>query len=172
MNQLSSISFGNDATVLRGYAQSANERLGAVDFLIENTGNIPLVFQLRTYDGTTSPSGYANTGAQVTVAARGKRTVNYYLLAKRVGFFGSGVPGTVTVNGLSQRITSTTANVTAVIVNKGDLTGRQIDLVAPGRQGWGYDAAFAKPELKKKWGTSSGPGAYGVSSIDPTTEGV
>lgn len=172
MNQLSSISFGNDATVLRGYAQSANERLGNVDFQVENTGNIALVFQLRQYDGSSSPSGYANVGAQVTVNPRGKRTVGYSLLAKRVGFFGSGVPATVTVNGVSQYITSTTANITAVIVNKGDLTGRQIDLVAVGRQGWGYDAGFAKPELKKKWGTSNAPGAFGVSSIDPTTEGV
>jgi hypothetical protein len=172
MNQLSSISFGNDATVIRGYAQAANERLGAVDFQIENTGNIPLVFQLRQYDGTTSPSGYANVGAQVTVNARGKRTVGYNLLAKRVGFFGSGVPATVTVNGVSSYVSSTLANITAVIVNKADLTGRQIDLVATGRQGWSYDAAFASPELKKKWGTSSAPGAFGVSSIDPTTEGV
>jgi hypothetical protein len=172
MNQLSSISFGNDATVLRGYAQAANERLGAVDFLVENTGNIPLVIQVRQYDGLTSPSGYANVGAQVTVNARGKRTIGYNLLAKRVGFFGSGVPATVTVNGVSQYITSTTANITAVIVNKGDLTGRQIDLVATGREGWSYDAGFARPELKKKWGTSNPPGAFGVSSVDPTTEGV
>ena len=50
MNQLSSISFGNDATVLRGYAQAANERLGAVDFLIENTGNIPLVLRESLLD--------------------------------------------------------------------------------------------------------------------------
>lgn len=172
MNQLSSIAFGNDVTSLRGYAQAANERLGAVDFLIENTGNIPLHFILRQYDGSTSPSGYATTGAWVTVAARGKRTVGYNLLAKRVGFFGSGVPATVTVNGVSTYVTSTLANITAVIVNKGDLTGRQIDLVAAGRQGWSYDAAFARPELKKKWGTSTAPGAFGVSSIDPSTEGV
>jgi len=172
MNQLSDISFGNDATVLRGYAQATNERLGYVGFLIENTGNIPLVFQLRMYDGSTAPSGYANVGAQVTVAARGQRQVNYNLLAKRVGFFGSGVAATVTINGLSTYVTSTTANISTIINNKGDLSGRQIDLVTVGRQGWAYDPAFAKPELKKKWGTVVTQNNVGVSSINTTTEGV
>ena len=60
MNQLSSIGFGPDATVLHGYAQAANERLGNVDFQIENTGDIPLNFILRQYDGVTLPSGYAD----------------------------------------------------------------------------------------------------------------
>jgi hypothetical protein len=168
MNQLSSIGFGTDATVLHGYAQTANERLGAVDFQIENTGNIPLVFQLRQYDGTTSPSGYANVGASVTVAARGAKTVGYNLLNKRVGFFGSGVPATVTVSGVSQYVTSTTANITAVLRNKGDLRGAQIDLVATGRKGWSYDEGFARTELKKKWGTMN----TGNGNIDPTAEGV
>lgn len=174
MNQLSSISFGNDATVLRGYAQSANERLGYVNFLIENTGNIPLVFQLRQYDGSTSPSGYANVGAQVTVNARGSKSVGYSLLAKRVGFFGSGVPASVAVQGVTSYVTSTTANISVVWSNKGQLDGRQIDLVSTGRRGWSYDDAFAKPELKKKWGTMDDGGAYvgNAGQIDPTTEGV
>lgn len=166
MNQLSAIGFGNDATTLRGYAQAANERLGAIDFQVENTGNIALAFQLREYDGTTSPSGYANVGAQYSVAARGKRTISYNLLSKRVGFFGSGVAATVTVNGVSQYITSTTANITAVIHNKGDLRGAQIDLVAVGRRGWTIDDGFASPELRKKWGSVNN--ATGV--IDPTGE--
>lgn len=174
MNQLSDISFGNDATTLRGYAQATNERLGSIDFLIENTGNIALVFQLRQYDGATSPSGYANVGAQVTVNARGKKTVSYNLLGKRVGFFGSGVAATVTVNGVSSLYTSTTANITAVYHNKGDLRGAQIDLVAVGRRGWTYDDAFSKPELKKKWGTMSTGGAFpgSAGAIDFTQEGV
>lgn|SRR5271157_3732898 len=172
MNQLSDISFGNDATVLRGYAQATNERLGYVGFLIENTGNIPLVFQLRSYDGATLPSGYANVGAQLTVNARGQRQVNYNLLSKRVGFFGSGVAATVVVNGISTYVTSTTANISTIINNKGDLSGRQIDLVTVGRQGWAYDAAFATAELRKKWGVSNAPGAFGVSSIDTTKQGV
>ena len=171
MNQLSSISFGNDATVLRGYAQAANERLGYIGFLVENTGNIPLVFQLRAYDGVSQPSGYANVGGQVTVAARGSRTINYNLLSRRVGFFGSGVPATIVVSGVSQRVTSTTANISTVWQNKGDLSGRQIDLVATGRQGWSYDAAFALPELKKKWGTLTLPGQF-PSGIDTSKEGV
>jgi len=166
MNQLSSIGFGNDATTLRGYAQAANERLGAVDFLVENTGDIALAFQLRRYDGTTSPSGYANVGAQYSVAARGKRTISYNLLSRRVGFFGSGVAATVTVGGVSKYVTSTTANITAVIHNKGDIRGAQIDLVAVGRRGWTVDDAFAPPELRKKWGSvNSGSGA-----IDPTAD--
>lgn len=168
MNQLSSLGFGNDANVLHGYAQTANERLGAVDFQVENTGNIPLVFQLRQYDGTTSPSGFANVGASVTVAARGAKTVSYNLVTKRVGFFGSGVPATLTIGGISQFVTSTTANVTAVIRNKGDLRGAQIDLVATGRKGWAYDDGFARTELKKKWGSVNS----GTGNIDPTVEGV
>ena len=174
MNQLSSIAFGNDATVLHGYAQTVNERLGYVQFLIENTGNIPLVFQLRSYDGTTSPSGYANVGGQTTVNARGSRSVSYNLLSKRVGFFGSGVPATLTINGLSTYVTSTLANISVVWSNKAQLDGRQIDLTAVGRRDWSYDAAFPKAELKKKWGTVSTGGPYpgNAGQIDPTTEGV
>lgn len=174
MNQLSSVNFGNDATVLHGYAQTANERLGYVQFLIENTGNIPLVFQLKAYDGTTSPSGYANVGGPTTVNARGSRSVSYNLLAKRVGFFGSGVAATVTVNGVATYTTSTNANISVVWSNKAQLDGRQIDLTAVGRRDWGYDAAFNKPELKKKWGTVSTGGPYpgNAGQIDTTKEGV
>lgn len=174
MNQLSSVSFTSDATVLHGYAQTANERLGSVDFLVENTGNIALVFQLRQYDGVTSPSGYANVGGQTTVNARGKKTIGYNLLSKRVGFFGSGVAATVTINGVSQFVTATTANISVVYHNKGDLRGAQIDLVATGRRGWSYDDAFARAELKKKWGTMSTGGAFvgSAGNIDPTQDGV
>ena len=174
MNQLSSIGFGNDATTLRGYAQTANERLGVVDFQVENTGDIPLVLQLRNFDGTTSPSGYANVGAQTTVNARGRKTLSYTLLGKRVGFFGSGVAASVTVEGVTKYVTSTTANITAVIANKGDLRGAQIDLVAVGRKSWGYDEGYAYTELKKKWGTvsPSGGAVTQPGNIDPTKEGV
>jgi hypothetical protein len=174
MNQLSSVNFGNDATVLHGYAQATNERLGYVNFLIENTGNIALAFQLRQYDGSTGPSGYANVGGQTTVNARGSKMVAYNLLSKRVGFFGSGVAATVTINGVSQLVTSTTANISVVWSNKAQLDGRQIDLVATGRRGWTYDDAFAKAELKKKWGTVSTGGAFSQSAgqIDTTQEGV
>lgn len=181
MNQLSSLGFGTDATVLVGYAQAANERLGNVDFIIENTGDIDLFFQLRQYDGVTSPSGYANVGAGVTVKSRGAKTVSYNLISKRVGFFGSGVAASITIASNATGITGQTvfrswtlADITAVIRNKGDLRGAQIDLVATGRRGWGYDDAFNKPELKKKWGTMSTGGAFNQSAgnIDPTQEGV
>jgi hypothetical protein len=174
MNQLSAISFGSDATSLRGYAQAANERLGAVDFVVENTGDIALVFQLRAFDGSTSPSGYANVGAQTTVNPRGTKTISYTLLGKRVGFFGSGVAANVTTGGTTKYVTSATANVTAVMRNKGDLRGAQIDLVAVGRKSWGYDEGYAYTELKKKWGTvASGGGAVVQPGlITPSNEGV
>jgi len=174
LNQLSAVNFGSDATALRGYAQAANERCGPIDFIVENTGDIALVFQLRKFDGTTSPSGYANVGAQTTVAARGAKTISYTLLGKRVGFFGSGVAATVTVSGVSKYITSATANISASLRNKGDLRGSQIDLVSVGRKSWGYDEGYAYTELKKKLGTvSSAGGAYTQpGAIDTSKEGV
>jgi hypothetical protein len=65
-----------------------------------------------------------------------------------------------------------------VIRNKADLRGAQIDIVAVGRKGWGYDDAFNKPELKKKWGSVTGPVSTsgniqaGSGPINPNTEGV
>ena len=172
MNQ-ATLAFGPDAAVLSGYAQTANERLGNIDFLVENTGDIDLYFQLRQHDGTSSPSGYANVGAASTVSARGTRTLSYTLLSKRVGFFGSGVAATVTVpsnatgvGGTSVYRTFTTANVSAVIRNKGDLRGAQIDVTAVGRQSWGYDNAFSRASTAKKWCTVSPT----TGAIDPTTE--
>ncbi len=174
MNQLSSIGFGSDANSLRGYAQSTNERIGTVDFLVENTGDIALVFQLRKFDGSTSPSGYANVGAQTTVNPRGRKSITYTVLGKRVGFFGSGVAANVTVGGVTKYVTSTTASITAVLHNKGDLRGAQIDLVAAGRKSWGYDEAYPYTELKKKWGTvsSTGGAVTQPGAIDSSTEGV
>jgi hypothetical protein len=174
MNQLSSISFGNDNTVLRGYAQTANERLGYVNFLIENTGNIAMVFQLKQYDGVTGPSGYADVGASVQVNARGAKSVAYDLLAKRVGFFGSGIADDVTILGQTRHEASTTANISVVYHNKGDLRGAQIDLVATGRRGWVYDSAFARPELNKAWGTVTprGPFEDSAGQIDFAAPGV
>jgi hypothetical protein len=60
------------------------------------------------------------------------------LVSQKVGFFGSG---------------NTTANITAVIRNKADLRGAQIDLVAPSRRGWGLDTAMDPATLTKAWGT-------------------
>jgi hypothetical protein len=138
MNQLSSIGFGTDATVFAGYAQSAGDRLGKIDFIFENTGPNQAYIKLGQYDGTTSPSGYAQIGDAFTVAPGGALTKSYVLLSKRVAFFGSG---------------STTVNISTAIRNKGDLRGAQIDIVAVGRKGWGLDPAFNPPELTKKWGS-------------------
>jgi hypothetical protein len=115
MNQLSSIGFGTDATVFAGYAQSAGDRLGKIDFIFENTGPNQAYIKLGQYDGTTSPSGYAQIGDAFTVAPGGALTKSYVLLSKRVAFFGSG---------------STTVNISTAIRNKGDLRGAQIDIVA------------------------------------------
>jgi len=142
MNQLSSVGFGTDATVFAAYAQSANDKLGNIDFVFENTGPNQAYIKLMQYDGTSSPSGFALVGAAFTVAPGGSITKSYVLLNKRVAFFGSG---------------STTVNVSAVIRNKADLRNAQIDIVASGRKGWGYDDAFNKAELQKKWGSVGGP---------------
>jgi hypothetical protein len=80
------------------------------------------------------------------VVPGGVITKSYVLLSKRVAFFGSG---------------NTSVNVSAVIRNKADLRNAQIDIVAVGRRGWGYDEGFNKLELKKKWGTVAGPATTG-----------
>jgi hypothetical protein len=185
MNQASLVPFGTDASRLAGYAQTANERLGAIDFTFENTGSIAAYIKVMSYIGpTTTPSGYADVlpldsesynavttsppagtisgftsvGPPLVVNARGCLTRSYNLLSKRVGFFGSGISATLTINGVSTVVRSTTVNITASIRNKGDIRGAQIDISQVGRQGWGYDQAFNTPNLTKKWG-----------SIDPVT---
>ncbi len=141
MNQASSVGFGTDATVFAGYAQSTNDKLGHIDFVFENTGANEAYIKLQQYDGSSSPSGYALVGVAFTVAPGGSTTKSYVLLNKRVGFFGSG---------------STTVNISAVIRNKADLRGAQIDIVASGRKGWGYDQGSDVKILKRKWGSVTG----------------
>jgi hypothetical protein len=158
MNQCSSVGFGTDATVFAGYAQSANDRLGNIDFQFENTGANQAYIKLGQYDGTTSPSGYADVGAPFTLVAGGVATKSYVLVGKRVAFFGSG---------------STTVNITAVLRNKADLRGAQIDIVAVGRKGWGLDPGFDAPTLTKKWGSvpttsTSNNSTAGGGNISPT----
>jgi len=156
LNQNSSIGFGTDANVLAGYAQSANDRLGNIDFIFENRGSVSAFIKVCQFDGVTSPSGYAQIGGGSTVVAGGALTRSFNLLSKRIGFFGSGVGG------------STSVNVTAVIRNKGDLRGGQIDIVATGRKGWGYDEGFSRGDLTKKWfGLTPSTG-----NIDPNSPGV
>ena len=137
MNQQSAIGFSTDATVLAGYAQSAGDRLGNIDFVFENTGTNTAYIKIGQFDGTTSPSGYAFVHFPFTVVPAGTVTKSYQFLNKRIGFFGSG---------------STKVNISTVIRNKGDLRGAQIDIVPVGRRSWGYDQAFQKPQLTKKWG--------------------
>jgi len=153
MNQQSSIGFGPDATVFAAYAQNANDKLGNLDFVFENTGPNTAYIRLMQYDGSTSPSGWATIDKTVTaapfitdwvgfaVAPGGTLTRSYVLLTQRVGFFGSG---------------NTTVNISSVIRNKADLRNAQIDIVAVGRKGWGYDEGFNKAELRKKWGGVGG----------------
>lgn len=158
MNQCSSIGFGPDAEVMSGYAQTANERLGNFDLLIENTGVNTLRFQLRTFDSTTSPSGYAAVGNAVVVVPGGSKTVSYSLVNKRAGLFGSGN----TATDLSGSAASTKANISVVMRNKADLRGGQIDITQGGHAGWGYDQAFNKNSTSKNWGAppdSSGTAA-------------
>jgi len=153
MNQISSVPFGTDATKFQGYAESANDRLGAIDFVFENTGPNGAYIRLAQYDGVTSPSGFATIDTTATaaplnvftgfyVAPGGTITRHYVLLSKRVAFFGSG---------------STIVNVSPTLRNKGDLRGSQIDIVVTGRRGWGYDEGWNRDELIKKWGSVAGP---------------
>jgi hypothetical protein len=158
MNQLSAVGFGPDISVFSGYAQSANERLGNIDFIVENTGAYTLTMYLGQYDGNTSPSGFAMVGTAFTVVPGGVQTKSYSLVSKRVGFFGSGN----TLTTLAGTATSAKANITAVLRNKADLRGAQIDMVATGRKGWGYDEGWNKLELKKKWGSVSNLGATAI----------
>lgn len=183
MNQASLVPFNTDATKLAGYAQTANQRLGAVDFVFENTGQIAAYIKVMAYVGpTTTPSGYSDVlptnayaennvtasppssaitgyttvGAPFVLQPRGVVTRSYNLLSKRVGFFGSGVAATVTQQIApyqSLRVSSTTVNITAVIRNPADLRGAQIDISPVGRQGWGYDPAMDTPNLTKHWGS-------------------
>ena len=171
MNQNSSIAFGTDATRLSGYAQTANERLGALDLVFENTGRVPAYIRVKRFvSAATLPSGYTDVqptvtgvmpggvigtsvGPEIYVRAGGVVTRSYNLLSQRIGFFGSGVAGTVTVGGVSTYVTSTTVNISAVLRNKADLRGAQIDIAQVGRQAWGYDQAMNTPILTKKWGS-------------------
>lgn len=151
--------------MFQGYAESANDRLGAIDFVFENTGPNTAYIRLAQYDGVTSPSGFATidttyTAAPFTanfrgfvVAPGGSTTRHYTLISKRVAFFGSG---------------NTNVNISAVLRNKSDLRGAQIDIVAVGRRGWGYDEAWNRNELIKKWGSVAGP----FSTVSNTNAGT
>lgn len=156
MNQNSSVSFGSDPTVVAGYALAANDRLGAIDFLYENTGPNAAWIKVAQYVGGTSDiSGFALVDTGFALVAGGTTTRHYNFVSKTVGFFGSG---------------STTVNISAVIRNKADLRGGQIDIKAGGRQGWSYDAGFDKKTLTKKWGVL--PAVSSSSNTDAGTGAI
>lgn len=154
MNQVSSVPFGTDANVFQAYAQSANDRLGAVDFVFENTGPNAAYIRVGQYDGVTSPSGFATIDTTYTaspftaaflgfaIAPGGTVTRHYNLISKRIAFFGSG---------------NTVVNISSVLRNPADLRGAQIDILPATRRGWGYDEAWNRNELIKKWGSVAGP---------------
>jgi hypothetical protein len=135
MNQVSKIPFGNDASVMAGYAYRAGDRLGRFDLVIENTGDNVLSMQVRE---AVSPSGFSNLGAFFTVNPGGTVTKSYTLLSEKVAFFGSG---------------NTVANVSTVIRNKANLRGAEIDIVVTGRKGWGFDEGFDQNAFKPNWGS-------------------
>ena len=148
MNQISGLGFGMDNTVLAGAAHTAGDRLGSFDLIIENTGSNDLTLLFKTY----SESSWTQIGSSVTVKAGGGTTTEHFsLINKTLGFFGSG---------------NTTANITVVIRNKGDLRGAQIDLKTPGHKGWGYDLGFDKNANRTPWTSDWGTNG---SNAGPTT---
>lgn len=167
MNQISTVGFGPDITVMAAYAQAANDKLGAVDFQFENTGNTTATIRLMAYDGSSSPSGFTpiatatqqagQVAGAFTIVPGGASTRGYVLINKRVAFFGSG---------------NTTVNITPVYRNKGDLRGAQIDIVTVGRKSWKYDDAFNRPELTKKWGSiDAAQGNVNPATNNPSYDG-
>ena len=162
MNQISSVPFGVDATQFQGYAEAANDRLGAIDFVFENIGPNTAYIRLAQFDGVTGPSGFATIDTTYTaapfalnfqgfaVAPGGTVTRHYVLLSKRICFFGSG---------------NTSVDISTVIRNKSDLRGAQIDIVAVGRLGWGYEQGWNRSELIKQWGSVTGPATTAGGNI-------
>jgi hypothetical protein len=141
LNQLSGVPFGTDATVLAGYVTATNDRLGNIDFIVENTGPNTLWLEFREYTGVASPvaaSGYVNLGAAMTVVPGGVASQSLSVLSKQIGLFGSG---------------STTANVSCVFRNPADRRGAQIDIVVVGRKGWSVDPAFPTSAFRPNWGS-------------------
>jgi len=142
INQVSSIGFGSDISVMEGYVQAANERLGNFDLIIENRGANTLTILLKECGLSAGGTGpYTPLGGYYTVVAGGIKSINLSVLSQRIGFFGSG---------------NTTANFSTVIKNAADLRGAQIDIVATGRRGYGFDTANDTKAGRPKWGTVDG----------------
>lgn len=150
-NQISSIGFGTDPTLLCGYALAANERLGNFDLQIENTGGKRLRLWVKEFDGVSSPSGYKDIlPAPIDIVPKGTKTISLNLLSQGIGFFGTG---------------PTTANISTVVRNPGNLRGAQIDIKASGgKRGFGFDQAFNKAAFRSP-GWPSVDYSNGVSGI-------
>lgn len=136
MNQISKVPFGVNAALMSGYAVTANDRLGNIDFVVENTGDNTLSMQFRELNA--AGSGYTPIGSFFTVVPQGVVTKSLSLVSKKIGFFGSG---------------STTANISTVIRNKADLRGAQVDLAITGRRNFGYDTAYNTGANGPAWPT-------------------
>ena len=141
LNQISGVPFGSDATLLAGYATAINERLGNIDFVVENTGPNTLWMEFREYTGVATPlaaSGYINLGAALTVVPGGVAHQSLSILSQQIGFFGSG---------------NTTANISCVFRNPADRRGAQIDIFVVGRKGWSVDPGFPVKAYRPNWGS-------------------
>jgi hypothetical protein len=153
MNQISTIPLGTDITQSVGYFVSANDRLGAIDIVFENTGPNQATVVLKQYVGTSAAgnvSGYVPLGTYFTLAPGGNPsssngrnvvggtvTKHYTVLSKQLGVFGSG---------------NTTINATVVIRNRGDLRGSSFDFVPIARKGYGYDSGYNIGATTPNWG--------------------
>lgn len=104
----------------------------------DGTGTVTAMALMNLSGGADSAESYTTLVSSFTVYAKGTITKSLKLVSKRIGFFGSGGP--------------TFVNISAAIRNPSDLRGAQIDIVASGRKGWGYDTAFDKGTLTKNWG--------------------
>lgn len=122
MNQVSSIGLGSDITKVAA-ALVANDRLGKIDLVIENTSDNDAIVGIKEFSG----GAWVELVEAFPVKARGVVTKSLVLLNKQIGFFGSG---------------NAVINVTTVILNPANRRGAQIDMVYPGRAGWTFDAGI------------------------------
>ena len=153
------VPFGTVTTVLNGYAQHGNDRLGALDFQFENVGDKDVDIDIKELNaaGTAYTTVVGNTG--VIVKGGGVKTLSIVSNSKRLGFF-------------TKTGGNTSVNITPVLRNKADLRGASIDIVAPYKQGWGFDLGYDKPTTQKFWGkfptTNNEPDGWGGS--DPSAD--
>ncbi|MDD5305671.1 MAG: hypothetical protein PHS14_21440 [Elusimicrobia bacterium] len=119
-----------------------NERLGNINFIVENTGLNTLWLEFREFVGVANTpvaaSGYVNLGAALQIVPGGTASQALSVLSEQIGLFGSG---------------NTTANVSCVFRNPADRRGAQIDIVVVGRVGWGTDPAFPVKAYRPNWGS-------------------